>query len=64
VRQIAKSEGVTDSYVTRVLRLAFLSPDIVQAIVEGRHPVELTADRLTLHEKIALDWTVQRSTLQ
>ncbi len=63
VRQIAESEGVTGSYITRILRLAFLPPDIVQAIVEGRHPIELTADRLTLHENIALDWVVQRSRL-
>ena len=32
------------SYVTRVIYLALLAPDIVQAIVRGEQPVELTAD--------------------
>jgi hypothetical protein len=55
VQQIAQSERLTASYITRVLRLAFLAPEIVQAIVKGRHTVELTADPLTLHGQVAMD---------
>ena len=32
---LAASEGVQPSYVTRVLRLAFLSPQVTQAILAG-----------------------------
>jgi DNA invertase Pin-like site-specific DNA recombinase len=60
VRAIAKAEGVTESYVTRVLRLAFLAPAIVEAILDGRHPVELTADQLTLREDVPWAWVEQR----
>ena len=63
VRDIAKAEGLTGSYVTRVLRLVFLAPDIVQAVLDGRHPVELTADRLLLREDLPLDWRDQRQRL-
>jgi len=59
IRDIAKSEGVTESYVVRVLRLGFLAPEIVEAIVEGRQPVDLTADRLVLREEISLVWKEQ-----
>ena len=39
VSVIAEQEGVTYSYVTRILRLAFLSPRVVQAIIGCRQPV-------------------------
>ena len=63
VRDIARTEGLTGSYVTRVLRLAFLAPDIVEAILNGRQPVELTADRLLLREDLPLNWREQRQRL-
>jgi hypothetical protein len=59
IREIAKDEEVTESYVVRVLRLGFLAPEIVEAIVEGRQPVELTADRLVLREGISPVWKEQ-----
>jgi hypothetical protein len=34
---IAKSEGVVPSYATRLFRLTLLAPDIVSAILSGRH---------------------------
>lgn len=46
VREIAKAEGVTESYVTRMLRLGFLAPEVVEAIVDGRQGDDLTADHL------------------
>ena len=39
---IAASEKICPSYVSRVLRLAFLSPRVVQAILDGRQPAHLT----------------------
>ena len=43
---IAKSEGVVPSYATRLFRLTILAPDIVSAILSGKHSPELTARRL------------------
>lgn len=43
---LARAEGVSDSYVDPVLRLAFLAPDIVDLICAGTQPVELDLARL------------------
>ncbi len=39
IQRIAEAEGVVASYATRLLRLSFLAPGIVAAILEGRQPV-------------------------
>jgi site-specific DNA recombinase len=59
VREIATSEGVTESYVARLLRLGFLAPTIVDAILEGRQSVGLSAEQLMLREKVPLIWAEQ-----
>jgi len=59
VAAIAKQHSVTGSYVSRVLRMAFLSPKLVEQILTGTHPVEMTADRLTLQEDLPLSWRRQ-----
>ena len=46
LQRIAEAEGVSPSYVTRLLRLAYLAPDIVTAIIDGRQPPGLTANTL------------------
>ena len=63
VQNIATTEGVDRSHVSRLLRLAFLAPDIVEAVLDGRQPVELTAKRLLLREDLPLDWREQRRRL-
>ena len=60
---IAKSEGVVPSYATRLFRLTLLAPDIVSAILSGRHPPELTARRLMDDTRLPLDWNEQRQRL-
>jgi site-specific DNA recombinase len=60
---IAKSEGVVPSYATRLFRLTILAPDIVSAILNGRHPPELTARRLMDDTRLPLDWNEQRQAL-
>jgi hypothetical protein len=47
LRQIAERDGITRRYIRRLVDLAFLSPRLVEAILQGRQPVELTATRLT-----------------
>jgi hypothetical protein len=42
IAKIAAAEKINESYVGRVLRLTLLAPDLVEAILEGRQPVEVT----------------------
>ena len=60
VTGIAAREQVTKSYVTRIVRLAFLAPDILGAVLDGTAPAHLTADRLTLGDVIPAGWNDQR----
>ena len=63
LKEIAAEEGVSSSYATRLLRLAFLAPDIVTAILRGRHPPQLTAHRLMDDTRLPLNWIAQRELL-
>jgi site-specific DNA recombinase len=60
-RGIAKRLGLTERYVGRVLECAFLAPDIVEAILDGRQPSDLTFQKLTC--KLPLSWVEQREQL-
>lgn len=42
VTELAEAEKINQSYLCRVLRLALLAPDIVEAILDGRQPPQLT----------------------
>jgi site-specific DNA recombinase len=61
IAAIAAAEQLTGAYVARVIRLAFLSPDLVERILDGSHPPEVTADRLTLRTDMPLAWSEQNS---
>ena len=56
-------QGVSRSYFTRVVRLSYLAPDITQAILEGRQPRDLTAQKLLAHSRLPLGWHDQRTAL-
>jgi hypothetical protein len=58
IEDLARAKGVAPSYVSRVLRLTLLAPEIVEAILDGRQPVELQLDDLL--EGFPLEWEVQR----
>jgi hypothetical protein len=60
---LAKRDGVSPSYFTRLVRLSYLSPDITQAILDGRQPHVLTADQLLAHSRLPLVWHEQRTLL-
>lgn len=63
MNRIAEAEDVVPSYVTRLLRLTWLAPDIVAAIVDGRQPIGLTANRLMGDTRLPLEWKDQRELL-
>jgi hypothetical protein len=60
---LAEREGVSPSYFTRLVRLSYLAPDIIQAILDGRQPRNLTPDKLLAHSRLALAWHDQRTAL-
>jgi hypothetical protein len=58
--EIAKRNGVGKQYVSRLIRLAFLAPEMVERIVADRQPPELTAQALrTGRFDIPVDWAAQ-----
>ena len=57
--QIATENAIPTDRVRKAIRYAFLAPDIVRAIVEGRQPVGLTSSYL-LHHPLPDDWEKQR----
>src|ERR1700757_3479084 len=60
---LAQREGVSRSYFTRLVRLSYLAPDITQAILDGRQPRDLTAEKLLDHSRLPLAWHDQRIVL-
>lgn len=60
IDQIAARERLDASDVGRQIRLAFLAPDIVEALLAGTQPVELSGWRLKRISHLPLDWTGQR----
>ena len=61
--QLAADAGVGGSYFTRTLRLSFLAPEAIKAILHDRHPLELTAKRLTNDVRLPIAWEEQRTLL-
>jgi hypothetical protein len=60
--EIADAEGVTRSFVNRLLRLTLLAPDIVEAILDGRQPKSIQLEELT--GAIASGWEERRKWLR
>jgi len=58
LEQIAKKENVTQRYVAMMIRLAYLAPDIQEAIIKGKIPPGWTVDQF--RETIPLNWEQQR----
>ena len=58
IADIAKSENINPSFVSRVLRLAYLSPTLVEAILDGNYPAHLTMKDLI--EPFPMEWERQR----
>jgi hypothetical protein len=59
--ELAERERIAPSYVTRVLRLTLIAPDIVEAILDGRVKPEVTLARLL--ETLPSEWGGQTSLL-
>ena len=60
---IAQAQRVTSSYVSRVIHLAFLAPDIVQCIARREHSPQFNARQLIRQVPLPIDWAQQRALL-
>jgi len=63
VDELARREGIDRRSVRRLLPLGFLSPRVVEAIVEGRQPPDLSAIALTRRIDLPLLWSAQEQAL-
>jgi hypothetical protein len=63
IRALARELGLDHRHLTRALPLAFLAPDIVEAILEGRQPVHMTARKLERTDALPIRWDDQRAAL-
>lgn len=61
IAELAEREGIAPSYLTRVLRLTLLAPDIVEAILDGTQGRAVTLARVL--GPIPADWAEQRAHL-
>ena len=61
LEDLARAKGMAPSYVSRVLRLTLLAPEIVEAILDGRQRAELQLDELL--EGFPLEWERQASSV-
>jgi site-specific DNA recombinase len=60
-RALAKQTGFDERYISRILPLAFLAPDITEAILDGRQDPNLSLEKCVY--KIPFEWAFQRTTL-
>ncbi len=62
INELAAAENINSSYVSRLLRLTLLAPDIVQAILDGRQPAGMTLPGLM--EPFPAIWREQHEVLR
>ena len=60
--ELAKAEKVNDSYLSRILRLTLIAPDIIEKILAGRQPTTLQLDELL--KPLPAAWSQQRAKLR
>ncbi len=61
--ELARREGCTDDYIRKILKIAFLAPDIADAILAGKQPGGLALSHI-LGLDLPLSWKDQRSILE
>lgn len=62
ITELAKAEGVNQSYACRVFRLSLLAPSIVAAILDGRHDSDVMLKQLM--RPLPVRWDEQIAALQ
>ena len=57
-RVLAKQTGFDERYISRIIPLAFLAPDITEAILEGKQVPHTSLEKCV--GEIPLEWSQQR----
>ena len=63
IADLAAREQMDVSDLSRIIRFAFMAPDLAEAIIEGRQPVELTRHQLSRLPELPHLWADQRAVL-
>jgi hypothetical protein len=58
IEEIAAAERINTSYLSRILRMTLLAPEIVEMIIDGRQPLELTLAKLM--KLFLMEWKGQK----
>jgi hypothetical protein len=61
--ELSRRDGINKSYLSRALRLNFLAPEIVEAILAGNVPASLDAKGLLAMQDLPLSWREQQEEL-
>jgi len=59
-KHIAAQEGYEADYFARLVRLGYLAPDIISAIIEGKQPANITRQKLARIGSLPMRWDEQR----
>ena len=62
INELAAAEKINSSYVSRVLRLTLLAPDIIEAFLDGRQPEGMTLPKLM--KPFPVDWLEHHAALR
>lgn len=62
-KDVAAEEGYEADYFARLVRLGYLAPDIVSAIIDGKQPANLTRQKLARIGSLPIRWDEQRALL-
>lgn len=57
---VAKQDNTSKRRIQQIIAFAFLAPNIVQMILDGRQPIGLTSEWVLRH-KLPNDWQDQRA---
>ena len=60
-RALAKHTGFDERYISRIIPLAFLAPDITEAIVDGMQDPNLSLEKCV--NEFPFEWALQRAAL-
>jgi hypothetical protein len=58
-RDLAKARKLEPRYISSILRVAFLAPEITEAIIDGRQPPDLMLD--SLKDALPMSWQMQKA---
>lgn len=59
ISELAEKEGIAFTYMARLMRLSLLSPELVDAVMDGRQPANITLANLM--DPFPADWKVQHA---